>query len=74
MRKISKIIYCDKCGKVISKSEYSHSISIGVDKETAAKMETLNEFLETRREYFGDLKDFCASCTKSFYEWLKDTK
>lgn len=71
MRKITKVVYCDRCKVKLSESEYRHSITLCLA-DNKVKMESLDEFLDNKNIYCSDVKDFCADCTKSFYEWIKE--
>ena len=74
MREIIKTIRCDRCGKKLTTATYRHSIAIGITKQTNPKDEWLEDFLGDRYGLGGDLKDFCADCAKSFYEWMNQGK
>ena len=74
MRDIIRKVYCDRCGKELSAASYRHSLTITLDKGLLSTQEALDEFLDVHGDRFGDVRDFCADCTKSFYEWMKQGK
>lgn len=74
MRVIKKTIYCDRCGKHLSDAEYRHTISFGTMQGKDPEDEWMEDFLGKERAWLGDVKDFCAECTKEFYKWMDEKK
>ena len=74
MRVIKKTIYCDRCGKNLSKAEYRHMISFGTLRGKNPEEQYTEDFLGKDDAYFGEVKDFCAECTKGFYAWMDEKK